>query len=69
MTYITDVVSGQPQWLLPWFHFWFSMIQIDPDLYARMTQLIETAIAAGLLFGLDRKWTLSLVGRVFALLI
>jgi len=68
LSYITDVVSGQPQWLLPWFHFWVGIIQINPNLFAWMTRLIETAIAIGLLFGLGRKW-LYILGGAFALLI
>ena len=68
LSYITDVVSGQPAWLLPWFNMWVGLIKINPPFFALMTCLIESAIAIGLLFGLGRKW-LYLLGGIFALLI
>jgi len=68
LSYITDVVSGQPRWLLPWFNFWVGLVQLNPSFFARATQLIETAIAIGLLFGLGRKW-LYVLGGVFALIV
>jgi nitrite reductase (NO-forming) len=68
LNYITGIVNGQPQWLLPWFNFWVSLIKPDPNLFAWMTRLIETAIALGLLLGLGRKW-IYVLGGVFAFLI
>jgi nitrite reductase (NO-forming) len=68
LSYITDIVKGQPQWMLPWFNLWVSVIQINPNLFALMTCLIETSIAIGLLFGLGRKW-IYILGGVFALLV
>ncbi len=67
-SYITGIVSGQPNWLLPWFNFWSNLIQADPNLFAWLTRIIETLIALGLLFGFARKWT-YILGGVFALLI
>jgi len=68
LSYITDIAKGQPQLLLPWFNMWISLISLNPNLFAWLTRLIETAIAVGLLFGLGRKW-LYVLGGVFALLI
>jgi len=68
LSYTTDIVSGQPQWLLPWFNAWVSIIQINPAFFALMTCLIESAIALGLLFGLGRKW-IYILGALFATLI
>lgn len=68
LSYITDVAKGQPLWLAPWFNTWISLISLNPNLFAWLTRLIETAIAVGLLFGLGRKWLYAL-GGVFALLI
>jgi nitrite reductase (NO-forming) len=68
LSYITGIVSGQPHWLLPWFNFWVNLIKPDPNLFAWLTRLIETAIAVGLLFGVARKWTYVL-GGIFALFI
>ncbi len=67
-SYITGVISGQPAWLLPWFNFWSSLIQLNPSLFAWLTRIIETAIAIGLLLGFARKWV-YLLGAIFALLI
>jgi nitrite reductase (NO-forming) len=68
LSYITGIISGQPSWLLPWFNFWGNLIQMNPDLFAWLTRIIETLIAAGLLLGLFRKWV-YLLGALFALLI
>jgi nitrite reductase (NO-forming) len=68
LSYITDIASGQPHWLLPWFNFWSSLIKPEPSLFAWLTRLIETAIAVGLLLGLGRKW-IYVLGSVFALFI
>jgi nitrite reductase (NO-forming) len=68
LSYITSIAKGQPQLLLPWFNFWISLIKPDPNLFAWLTRLAETAIAVGLLFGVARKWTYVL-GGVFALFV
>jgi nitrite reductase (NO-forming) len=68
LSYITDIANGQPHWLLPWFNLWSSIIKPDPNLFAWLTRIIETLIAAGLLLGVARKWVYVL-GGVFALLI
>ena len=68
LSYITSIAYGQPQGLLPWFNFWISVIKPDPNLFAWLTRLVETAIAVGLLLGLVRKWVYVL-GGAFALLI
>ena len=68
LSYITSIANGQPQWLLPWFNLWISLITPDPSLFAWLTRLAETTIAVGLLFGLGRKW-IYVLGGVFALFI
>ena len=68
LSYITGIVSGQPQWLQPWFNAWVSIIQINPTFFALMTCLIESTIAVGLLFGLGRKW-IYILGALFAMAI
>lgn len=68
LSYITGIVTGQPQWLMPWFNLWVKLITPDPNLFAWMTRLVETAIALGLLFGFGRKWVYVL-GGLFALVI
>jgi nitrite reductase (NO-forming) len=68
LSYVTDIANGQPHWLLPWFNFWIRLITPVPGLFALLTSLIETTIAAGLLFGLGRKW-IYVLGSIFALFI
>ncbi len=68
LSYITGIVNGQPQWLLPWFNFWVNVIQPAPNLFGWLTRIIETGIALGLLFGLGRKW-IYILGGIFALFI
>jgi nitrite reductase (NO-forming) len=68
LSYITGIVSGQPQWLLPWFNLWVKLITPNPNLFAWLTRLAETVIALGLLFGLGRKW-IYVFGGLFALVI
>jgi nitrite reductase (NO-forming) len=67
-SYITEVISGQPGWLMPWFNFWNNLIALNPNVFSWATRIIETVIALGLLLGLVRKWTYVL-GGLFALLI
>jgi nitrite reductase (NO-forming) len=68
LSYITGIVSGQPQWLLPWFNLWVKIITPNPGFFAWGTRLIETIIALGLLFGLGRKW-IYVLGGLFAFII
>ena len=68
LSYITSIAKGQPQLLLPWFNLWIGLITPDPNLFAWLTRLAETAIAVGLLLGLGRKW-IYVLGGVFALFI
>ncbi len=68
LSYITDIASGQPNWLMPWFNMWVKIISVNPNFFSLMTRLIETVIALGLLFGLGRKW-IYVLGGVFALVI
>jgi nitrite reductase (NO-forming) len=68
LSYITSIAKGQPPLLLPWFNLWIGLITPDPNLFAWLTRLAETAIAVGLLFGLGRKW-IYVLGGVFALFI
>jgi nitrite reductase (NO-forming) len=68
LDYITSIISGQPQWLLPWFNFWNNIISMNPGLFAWLTRIIETVIAVGLLAGFARKW-IYVLGGGFALLI
>jgi nitrite reductase (NO-forming) len=68
LSYVTGIVSGQPQWLMPWFNLWVKIITPNPSLFALLTCLAESAIALGLLLGFGRKWVYVL-GIVFALAI
>ncbi|MGE5139372.1 MAG: nitrite reductase, partial [Rudaea sp.] len=66
--YLQNAAQGQPDWLQPWFSFWIALVSPQPDLFVAAVRIIETAIAAGLLLGLARKWT-YIVGLLYSLLI
>lgn len=66
--YLQNAIQGQPQWLLPWFQMWISLVTPSVGVFVWITRIIETLIAIGLLFGLARKWTF-VVGGLFSLLI
>jgi len=66
--YLQNAAAGQPQWLLPWFNMWISLVTPAAPFFIWATRIIETLIAIGLLFGLARKWTF-IVGGLFSLLI
>ena len=68
LSYVSSISNGQPNWLLPWFNLWISVIKPDPNLFAWLTRFVETAIAVGLLLGVARKWT-YILGGLFALFV
>jgi nitrite reductase (NO-forming) len=68
LSYITSVINGQPNWLMPWFNFWRNFIALNPNIFSWATRIVETVIAIGLLTGFSRKW-LYLLGTGFALVV
>lgn len=52
---VADGAAGQPSWLRPWFRFWRHLVNVDPHLLAYTTAVIESLIAAGLVFGVARR--------------
>jgi nitrite reductase (NO-forming) len=66
--YLRNAAHGQPGWLQPWFAVWLGLVTPGAGLFIRLTRLLETAIALGLLLGLARRW-LYVVGGLFSLLI
>jgi thiosulfate dehydrogenase (quinone) large subunit len=59
---------GQPSWLVPWFHFWASMVQPAPGLFAVLTAVAETAICLSLVLGIAQRACFAF-GAGFALVI
>jgi hypothetical protein len=68
LTMIKNAGHGQPPWLMPWFHFWASLIGTAPGLFAVLTAVTETAICLSLLLGVLQRAGFGL-GIVFGLLI
>jgi thiosulfate dehydrogenase [quinone] large subunit len=60
--------AGQPSWLLPWFHFWASMVQPAPGLFAVLTAVAESAICLSLVLGIAQRACFAF-GAGFALVI
>jgi uncharacterized membrane protein YphA (DoxX/SURF4 family) len=70
-TYIDQLKSaaqGQPSWLHGWFHFWINLQSSAPTLFATLTGLTETTLAAVLLLGVARRVGYSL-GVVYMLMV
>jgi nitrite reductase (NO-forming) len=60
--------AGEPNWLNPWFHAWYSLIGSAAGLFAVAIIVIESLIALSLLSGLARR-TAYLGGAIFSFLI
>lgn len=54
---IQGAAKGQPAWLVPWFHGIANVVSSNPVLFAYLTAIVETMIAAGLILGVARKLT------------
>ena len=60
--------QGQPAWLVPFFHFWVSVMRPAPGLFAVLTALAETAICLSLLLGIAQRAAFAF-GAAFGLVI
>ncbi len=56
-TMLVQASQGQPQWLMPWFHFWINMTASNPGAFAAVIAVLETVLAITLIFGFARKIT------------
>lgn len=65
---IKSAADGQPSWLQGWFSFWTHLLSHNPNLFALAVTIIETLIAAALIFGVARR-TIYLSAAIFSLLI
>src|SRR5450759_4767637 len=50
-TYLTGAQQDQPAWVQSWIGFWVNVVNVDPHVFAHLVAIGETAIAAGLIFG------------------
>ena len=57
MDTIMSQAKGQPGWLHPWFSFWINLQHPRATFFAYLVALVETLIAAALIFGFARKLT------------
>ncbi|HET9174310.1 MAG TPA: DoxX family membrane protein [Candidatus Saccharimonadales bacterium] len=65
---IKSAADGQPSWLQGWFHFWIQLLSHNPSLFALFVTIVETLIAAALIFGFARR-TAYLAAAFFSLMI
>jgi nitrite reductase (NO-forming) len=49
--------EGQPGWLHGWFHLWINLVAPNSGFFAYSTAVIETLVAAAVIFGFARKFT------------
>jgi len=68
LQYVKSKDSGEPKWLNPWFHTWYSIIGSNQHLFAVILIVAESLVAVSLLFGLARRSS-YLLGGVMAFLI
>jgi len=66
--YLTGSLEGQPGWVQDWIHFWINVVNVNPDVFARLVALGETAIGIGLLLGLFMNLT-NLTGVLLSVVI
>ncbi|HVQ44316.1 MAG TPA: hypothetical protein VMT30_05115 [Candidatus Saccharimonadia bacterium] len=60
--------QGQPAWLGPWFHFWSQVLGSQPQAFASLVAVLESAIAIALITGFARR-TIYLGAAAMSLLI
>ena len=49
--------QGQPQWLMPWFNFWFNVMSQNPQFWVYLIGTGEILLGLGLIFGFVRRIT------------
>jgi len=50
-TYLTGAQQDQPAWIQSWIGFWINVVNVNPQVFAHLVAISETAIAIALLFG------------------
>ncbi|MDR3546925.1 MAG: DoxX family protein [Candidatus Pacebacteria bacterium] len=65
--YLTSALDGQPAWIQDWINMWVHFVSINPHAFAIVVALGESAIAAGLIFGLFTR--LALAGGIILALV
>lgn len=51
VAYLTGALDGQPLLVKAWIGFWIDIVKVNPELFATVVALGETALAVGLIFG------------------
>jgi uncharacterized membrane protein YphA (DoxX/SURF4 family) len=68
---LTSIVTkdiGEPSWLNPWFHTWYKIIGLNPDLFAIIIIIIEVLFTLSLILGIGRR-VIYLIGASFMFLV
>ena len=66
--YLTGSLEGQPGWVQGWIHFWMNIVNVDPNIFARLVALGETAIGVALILGVFMNLT-NLAGVLLSVVI
>ena len=66
--YLTAAQQDQPAWVQSWISFWINVVNVDPQVFAHVVAVGETAIAIALLFGVFTNLA-SLAGILLAIVI
>lgn len=65
---LTQAADGQPAWEQAWIQVWVHIASINPSLFGLLVALIETALAAALIFGIMPRTALW-CGLIFSLFV
>lgn len=68
MDYLADASQGQAPIVQGWINFWMNIVHVNPQVFAYLVAIGETAVAIGLIFGLLSNLT-NVVGILLSLVI
>lgn len=67
-TYLSGSLDNQPPAVQSWINFWINVVNVNPDFFAYLVAVGETAVAIGLIFGLLSNLT-NVVGILLSVVI
>ncbi len=68
MDYVAKAGDGQAPIVQSWLSFWMNIIHVNPQIFAYLTAIGETAVAVGLIFGIFSNLT-NVVGILLSVVI
>jgi thiosulfate dehydrogenase (quinone) large subunit len=67
-SYLSGTLDSQPPAVQSWINFWVNIVNVNPDFFAYLVAIGETAVAIGLIFGLLSNLT-NVVGILLTVVI